>query len=261
MLYAFKLGPIQTGDGEMTGFFAMTPERALEPRFGSAAAALRSFVKESGTEVLRCDSSLGRVGKPLGFVVDEAPEWAAVPRAILAFGLALGNMASPFGAAIAPFLEATRVFLDAAPWQHWDNGDVIEVVVTRGSRVKTYEGCIMGAGGLEFGLALYPEKGSIARLSRASMAEARAVDSIALTVDDEPDWARDALFEGFGIDAVPVPIRLAKGRPGRVPAEDLATLTVALRAVADLSPTVKEAESSLDDLVARVRAPRPRARR
>jgi len=124
---------------------------------------------------------------------------------------------------------------------------VIDVRVTRAGRTKTYEACIMGAGGLEYGLALYPEKGSIARLNDASMEEARSVDSIAVTLDDEPAWACDALRDGFGLDGLPVPIRLSKRRPQRATAEDIATLAVVLRAVADLRPNALENTCTLEE--------------
>jgi hypothetical protein len=221
----------------------MTPERALEPRFGNATTALRTFAKESARAALRL---VPRTHRQVAWVRRRRAAWAAVPRAILAFGLALGNAAPPATSPIAAFLEATSAFLDSAPWRHWDNEDVVDVAVTQAGRTKTYEGCIMGAGGIEFGLALYPEKGSIARLSHASMRDARAIDSIALTIDDEPDWAREALRDGFGIDGVPVPIRLAKRRAGRASAQDLATLAVVLRAVAALDPSVSESMATLD---------------
>lgn len=254
MLYAFKLGPVRTGEGEMTAFFGLTPERALEARFGSATTALKAFAKESGSKELRCDPSLERVGKPLGFVVDAPPEWAAGPRAILAFGLALGEMAPPQNSPLAAFLEATRSFLEAEPWRYFDNADVIDVRVTRAGKTKTYEGCVMGCGGMEFGLALYPEKGSIARLQDASNEQALSIDSIALTLDGEPTWACDALMDGFGIDGLPVPIHLAKRRPQRATPEDIATLAVALRAVAGLGPTSLEDSCTLEDENLTIRA-------
>ncbi len=265
MLYAFKLGPIHTDDGEMTGVFAMTPERALEPRFGRAPTALREFAKLAAGDELLCEPALAKVGKPFGFVAADAPEWAAEPRAILAFGLALGNAAPPPSSPIVDFLDATSAFVHAAPWRYWDNGHVIDVRITRDSKTLEYEGCIMGAGGLEFGLALYPEKGSIARLNRVrSPRDARNVESIAVTMDDEPAWAIDALEEAFGLDGIPVPIRIAKGRPGPARSDDLATLAIALRAIADLRPTRRENEISFADdaqprcaITARVRAPEP----
>lgn len=265
MLYAFKLGPIHTGDGETTGFFAMTEDRALEPRFGRAATALREFAQLGAGAELRCEASLAKVGKPFGFVAASAPEWAAEPRALLAFGLALGGAAPAPNGPIVDFLDATAAFIRAAPWRYWDNGHVIDVCVTRDAKSTAYEGCIMGAGGLEFGLALYPEKGSIARLNRIrSPRDARKIESIAVTMDDEPAWAVAALEEAFGLDGVPVPIRLAKGRSGPARPDDLATLVIAMRAIAELRPTARDSEIKFSDdaephraIIARVHAPEP----
>ncbi len=262
MLYAFKLGPIRTGEGDMTGFFGVTPERALEPHFGKATAAQKSFAKQASGPLM-CEEALAPTGRAFGYAAVDAPKWAAVPRAILSFGLALGTVAPAHGSAIDSFLTATHMYLAAMPWQFWNNDDVIEVEVTRAGETKTYEGCVMGAGGLEFGLALYPEKGSIARLSRsASFQEGREIDSLALTMDDEPTWAADSLADGYGLDGIPFPISLRKKRPHAVSAAELATLAIALRAIAQLRSTARTASITLDDdevgcrMTATVRAPR-----
>lgn len=251
MLYAFKLGPIETGDGFMTTYVGMTPDEALQPKFAARPAdALRSLAEQAAGHELRCEPSLARAGKAVGFEPAKAPEWVAFPRATLAFGLALGNHGSKlFGAPIPDFLAASATFMKARPWRHWDNGDVVDLRVT-GLRNEQYEASIMGSGGQEYGIALYEEKGAIAKLSRlfdeGRVHEAANIRSIAVTMDDQPLWAIKAVKDAFGLARLPVPIKVARGAPGPVDAIDLATLATALMAVAQLTPRKTETTARLE---------------
>lgn len=250
MLYAFKLGPIETGEGFTTTYVGMTPNEALPPLFvAHATEALKSLADQAGDLELRCEPALARAGKAIGFEPATAPEWVAGPRAVLAWGLAMGNGGGKLlGAPIPEFLHASAAFMKAKPWRHWDNEDIVELDVT-GARERTYEASIMGCGGEEYGIALYEEKGAIAKLTRffdaGRMHEAAKLRSIAVTMDDEPMWAIRALKEVFGLARVPVPIKVARGAPGPVDALDLVTLTAALRAIAQLSPRRTEASARL----------------
>lgn len=251
MLYAFKLGPVETHEGFFTTYVGMTPDEALPPIFADRPTdALKSLAKRAEGRELRCDPSLARIGKTLGFEPIKAPEWVSIPRAVLAFGLALGNGgAKLLGAPIPEFLDASAAFMKAKPWRHWDNGDVVDVQVS-GLRNMQYEASIMGCGGQEYGVALYEEKGAIEKLSRffdeGRMHDAASLRSIAVTMDDEPAWAIKAIKNAFGLARLPVPIKVAKGAPGPVDAMDLATLATALRAVAQLTPRRMEASAGLE---------------
>jgi len=251
MLYAFKLGPIETGDGFFTTYVGMTPDEAFQPTFADRPTdALRSIAERAKGHELRCEPSLARAGKAVGFEPAKAPDWVALPRATLAFGLALGNSgAKLIGAPIPEFLAASAAFMKARPWRHWDNGDIVDVRVT-GLRDKQYEASIMGAGGQEYGIALYEEKGAIEKLSRlhdeGRVPEAVTIRSIAVTMNDEPLWAIKAVKEAFGLARLPVPMKVARGAPGPVDAIDLATLATALMATAQLTPRKTETSARLE---------------
>lgn len=108
----------------------------------------------------------------------------------------------------------------------------------------------MGSGGQEYGIALYEEKGAIAKLSRlfddGRVHEAAKIRSIAVTMDDEPLWAIKAMKDAFGLARLPVTMKVARGAPGPVDATDLATLATALMAVAQLTPRKTETAARLE---------------
>ena len=108
----------------------------------------------------------------------------------------------------------------------------------------------MGAGGQEYGIALYEEKGAIEKLSRlydeGRVPEAATLRSIAVTMNDEPVWAIKAVKEAFGLARLPLPMKVARGAPGPVDAIDLATLATALMAVAKLTPRKTETSARLE---------------
>ena len=90
---------------------------------------------------------------------------------------------------------------------------------------------------------------------------AAAFGSLAVTLDDEPRWAANAIGEAFGAVCVPIPLKISGGRPQPVDEEEMATLAAALRAIACLD--ADKLEATCDLLVAssrtsaRVTAPKP----
>ena len=251
MLYAFKLGPVETREGFFTTYVGVTPDKMLPPIFAARATdALRSLAERAEGRELGCEPSLARIGKAIGFEPMKAPEWVAIPRAMLAFGLALGNGGGQLlGAPILEFLTASAGFMKAKPWRHWNNGDIVDVQVS-GLRDAHYEASIMGGGGLEYGVALYEEKGAMEKVKHlfeeGRIPDASSLRSIAVTMNDEPAWAIKAVKDAFGLARVPHPIRVANGAPGPVDAMDLATLATALRAVARLTPRRTETIAGLE---------------
>jgi hypothetical protein len=100
------------------------------------------------------------------------------PRVALAVALALGRGRESLRDPVLQdsFLDAAGRFWKAAPWQFWWSEDAIEVEATVGGKTHTYEACIMGGGGEEYGLALYTEKGALDAVARAMEAAPRLAD-------------------------------------------------------------------------------------
>ena len=246
-LYAFKLGPIPTGEGSFSVFLGLTPEQAFPPIFTTRTAeAMAALAAHGAGRPLVCDPALAKAGKALGFEAGPPPEWAVVGRAALAFGLSLGNAGAALQhGPVVEFLHAAAAFVRASPWRFFANEDVLDIEVS-GALEGRFEGCIMGAGGIEFGLALYEGKGTLARLAREGQrrTDLSWLRSIAVTMDDAPPSLMKAIRDAVDLPGLPVPVRVHAGRPRPASADDLALLTVALRAVLQLDPVYRRATAS-----------------
>jgi hypothetical protein len=123
-------------------------------------------------------------------------------------------------------------------------------VVTVDGRQCAREVSILGGGGEEFGVAIYDQPGSIQRVLIAMDAgrpeDGRQVDSLSVTLDEEPEWAVDALEDAFGLNRLPFPVRLRRGRPSAASTEELLQLAAVLDAVVKLTAgeAQDEAEAS-----------------
>lgn len=134
-----------------------------------------------------------------------------------------------------------------------------------GAIVHTFEASVMGNAGVEYGLALYYRRGDVVRLPRlleaGRRAEATKIDTLVMALGEEPAFTAAALEDAIGLPRVPVPMRIEGGRTRPVTDEELLVLVAAVRAVAKLSPEMREAtgEAAFDEMrtVARVRAPAP----
>lgn len=267
MLYAMKLGPVETGEGEVAFYVGAT-----EAGLVGAVPAIRDIDGLQGlTEIVPegerlCEARLATAGRLLGFRAAPAPPHAREGRATMALGLAIGDQLAPPPPINEVLLLAQSMteYWRAAPWRFWHNEHVLAIEVSA-RRPTRYEGCVLGNGGEEFGLALYSRKGAVARIARApeptSLAEAAREPCLSVTLDDEPDFAVRALEEAFGLPAVPVPMKIGRGRVGRVTARELVTLSVALGAVAGITPDRREAIAHVllggERVSARVSAPDP----
>ena len=242
MLYALKLGPIETGEGDCFAYLGLTEEMAMPPEMAKRDVdGLRRLLKQGKGHELRCEPRLAKAGKKFGFSSSPMPDWVREGRGFLSYGISLG----PYGEYIEdkrqifPFLSAMAKFMEAEPWQWWGSSNGLTVFVM-GSAGKKYEGCIMGAGGQEFGLALYENQGAIERIEAAVDAgdfKAAAKEScIIVTLNFEPEWAVEAVHSAYGTKGIPLPMKLAKGKPTSIDPASLATLSAALEAAALLTP-------------------------
>jgi hypothetical protein len=128
---------------------------------------------------------------------------------------------------------------------------------------RTYEGCIMGSGGSEYGIALYEEQGAMEKLVRLHKAgqqkKAAQMKCVAVTFDPAPDFAREVLVEAIGVPVLPVPARVERGRMGPPVAAEILALASALVAASGLSPSTPISIGGVSDgrgsVTAKVTAP------
>jgi hypothetical protein len=163
-----------------------------------------------------------------------------MPRAALAIALVLGPAMVPGDPeALHLLCHGASEFLRAEPWRHWDDDEVIEIVLG-GAVAGALEAAVMGAAGKEYGVALYRRGGAIARVvrgvDRGRMAAAAREDGLLLTLDDEPRFAIAALRDAYGLDRVPIPMKMQGGGARALDCTDVAILGGALRLLATVTP-------------------------
>jgi len=239
-LYVFSLGPIETEGGDGTLYLGLLNGAVLPPpNVSTAAAALRHFraLAPPGAR-LECEPSLSKSAPKAGFAAVPPTEAARAMRAELALVLAHPGIAPRAGQELGVLIQAARAFWDARPWERLPMSLPLSVTLT-GAVPGTYECAVMGSGGDEFGVALYPRAGSMAAVARA-MAEGRpdramAFDSFSLTLDDEPEFAANAIFEWCGLTRVPIVFALRAGVPGPVDKQEALALAVTLQALSQVS--------------------------
>ncbi len=255
MIHVFRLGPISVADRDAFTYAGVgddgdlvAPEVAHDDAAGLAKIASRLAGKE-----WRCEPALAGAARALGIASAELPADAFVPRAVPAFGLGLGKLAGrPRLEVLLRFLQACATFWKARPWEVVDSDRGLPVTLAMDGRTRHLEAVVMGAGGGEYGVALYDEPGSVDRITAASSLgdhqAARKATATAVTFDEEPAWAAAALQDAFGLPRLPVPMRVRKGNASTPTSDELHALAAALEAAAQLPSTdaVDEARSSVE---------------
>jgi hypothetical protein len=268
MPHVFRLGPFTVGDRDAYAYAALDDDGAMLPPHvaHTDAEGLGALARELRGP-LRCESALRAAGEPFGFVAAELPAEALLPRAVLAYGL--GNATSPKTrpplALLVRFFRACATFWGARPWDLVDSDDPVPVTLDEGGRRTVREGSILGGGGEEFGLALYDERGSIARVvaavNRGDMRAAGQVSSVVVMLSEEPTWAASAFGDAFGLPRIPLVMRTLGRKSSSGSAADLLALTAALEAVtgmvggAGLAPAQATVEVEGASITARVGLP------
>lgn len=243
-LYVLGLGPIPTGEGEGMVFLGLLDDKLIPAPSATAAAALKWLrAKAPPRTRLLCHPDLAMAGGGLGFAAAAPDENVLAACAELAFVLAHPGIAPEPTPALTPLLQAAATFWDARPWERLPAEAAIAVDVS-GSVRGTFEATVMGAGGEEFGLALYPAPGSIARLLAAIEAGrpdlAAQVDSISLTFDEEPAFAARALHAWCGLERVPITFAMRGGNPQAIDEAQAFALAVTLHTLARMEGTPGE---------------------
>ncbi len=243
MFYVFRLGPLETKTEWAHVYLGLDVERGLCPPVFEQddAKALRALAAQVPAGVARvCEPRLADAGRAFGFTPGPAPDAAVSVRASMAIGLALGPLASNIHdpGIFLELADATATYVEAAPWRHRDGDTPLDVTLS-GALAGHFECSVLGHGGETFGLALYPGRGAVARLTalveQGRMADAAGVESFAVTLDEKPAFAVEALREAFGLSSLPVPAHVRKGKAVPVTEAEVVALAAALRAVVELT--------------------------
>jgi len=251
MLYAIKIGPLETGEGSVNAYLGIREDGSLvRPVMGRRdKAALRALAASADPgERLLCERRLLRAGGSAGFEAAPMPAWVPIPRAALAVALALGPLMVPGDpSALHLLCHGATEFLKAKPWRYWTDSEPIEVVLA-GAISARFEGALMGAGGMEFGVALYRRAGALDRIGRSSDHRVAArEDALAVTLDDEPAFAITALREAYGLGRLPVPMKMEGGGARAISVDEVAILGGVLRLLASVSPSHRHASMVIGD--------------
>lgn len=246
MLYAVKIGPIPTAEGEAT-FYCGFEEETLHPPVmaESDEDGLRRIAAQVPGAELRCDRALAKAGKKLGFTAIDPPEFAKAGTVAMLTALAAGPhgeaMGNPLG--LYSLAVAASRFETSAPWTMWGDEQEIALEFSGGFEGR-WEASILGAGGEEFGLALYRNGGDLAKVAKLVSAgkaeQAKKIDSLAMVFDDEPAFAVDLFDRLLGLPAIPIALKLEGGKPRPVREDEVLALAAALNAVAALHPRARE---------------------
>lgn len=277
-LTAFSLGPIPTDRGSDTLYMGILDGRLLPTSPArNADGALATFRKQvpPGTR-LCCLPELEAASKKNGFEVVQPTIQILAIRALVAVILAHPGRSLPVGGEMYPLLHAAAAFWEERPWERLPAAPPIAVEIT-GSFAMKFEAAVMGAGGQEFGLALYSKAGSIAKLAkvidRGRPDLAMNMDTIGITFDPDPAFVIGPIREFCGLSMVPNLVALRRGRERPVDGTDVLCLAAAIRALLGMKGDPGETGSFRFsapglELLTTVRlpggglpAPRPRARR
>ena len=239
MRYVMRLGPIRFQTGSTNAYILFgNPgiDLALEPNDKSGIGVLRS---RNPGGVLACEPALSGVARELGLQVKEPPPEAIAMKAALAVtldhGTSMDRRVSP--ELILELIAAVIDFHVAEPWYAFEPDEPVEIRFEPGGR--RVEACVMGQAGEEFGLVLYKETGSIARVlelsARGRPEDARGLDCTTLLLANDDSCAVEPIRAMTGIAIAPVVLRMKRGDTAAVDEPEIATMVAALRAVTALA--------------------------
>jgi hypothetical protein len=239
MLFALRLGPVESNTGPIRVYFGGTDDEMLVKPCVAASDAegLRTLKERVKGGPFLCEEALALAGRAQGFEVAEPPLWLLKQRAALAVSMA--NRRSLDGVAPAAILEllgASVAFWRAEPWRHVDSDDTLHARLMSPPNA-TYEASILGSAGQEFGMALYEGKNALATIRRAKdePAAAKKIHSLAITYDAHPEFVLDALDGAYEVGGVPVPMRIEAGKLKPLSTSDVLVIAAALRAAAQFT--------------------------
>jgi hypothetical protein len=240
MRYLMRVGPIEAGDSVAFGYLSCSESSfidvAVQP---NDRAGLDELLPRCKGEQVACEPGLASIAAERGLPVAELPEDLVMLKAafavLMSHGTLMSNDISP--ELLAELIFASACFLDAEAWNAFEADEPLEISVDRPRR--SFEGCVMGQGGEEFGLALYAQKGSIEQLTALAdlgrQSDAKMFEVLSLLMEDEPQFAVEAVAEAVGVEVSPGLLSLKRGEPRVIEKDDVAATIAALNAVVALA--------------------------
>jgi len=241
MFEAFRVGPVETKEGNFTLYAACSPTGAVSavaPDDRSGLAELRKRVPDG---LASCEPDLASAGQALGYRSAALSDEAKLARATFATMLVFGKTVEPRVVQQVPqMIEVAQRFLRERPWQIVRPEVPIEITIDLAGRDRRLAASVLGADGIEFGIALHESADALARFVALAEHdrhdEMRCVPVRSLTVGPEPAWVASAVKAAFGDPIVVIPTATDSNGRRVVTSEDLTELAAAMFAITKLGP-------------------------
>jgi hypothetical protein len=240
MQFIFRLGPLPA-NGPPTFAFFVSPGRSGQEAFFARddQDGLKQIAAVYSGEAITVEPDLADAGSKCG--MQSRP---VLPDDARSIGPLIFDIATPqhFDELVDhdllhEFGLASAALWRAAPWQ-WNYAQhPLGITLEDSAGPTVLDAVLMGWRGPPHGIALFPHTGIVQRLGNIhDLADAVTdLSTIGLTYDPEPAFRADAMRRVYGISALPVPIRLVKGRREPFDAYSAAQMIAVMRAVAALT--------------------------
>lgn len=239
MRYLMKVGPLQLKAGKTNAYLLVGPSGMDVAMAASDAVGVQTLKGRAGSGPITCEERLSSAAEKKGLLTGRPPEQALAMKAAFAVTLEHGPLLQKVQNVelILDLIMATVDFERAAPWTDILGDEAIALTVD--APEVTYEGCVMGQLGETFGLAVYDERGSIARMVKLSQhgqqPDGMAFDTMSVVLERESSFVADAVEEWTGVRVAPVLVRIKRGDSAPLNEVEVSTLVACLRAVVSLT--------------------------
>jgi hypothetical protein len=239
MQFIFKIGALPATKN--SAYFVYPGRERAETFFAPAdQAALAAIRAAYSHEDLECEPQLAPAARELGLTEGAITPDRAAMIGLMTFEVALPGQFQEIKQTelVYQYGLACGEFWRAAPWCFDCAREILELVF-RGDVREAVEAVIFGRTGEPSGLTMFPGSGSASRvdaLYRQGLTDGGPnLSTLGVSFDADPAFAVDGMRRAFGLERFPVPVKLLSGDRVRLREDDLLALTIAQRAVANLT--------------------------
>lgn len=246
----FKIGPLEQDRVGAYVYFVYPGDVDRRAFFGrDDRSVLSEILRFYSVGELACEPKLSTAASQLGITSRELTPDEASQIGVMAFELVLsGQLNQVHPAAIYHLAGASRLFVESAPWNQPFALQTIGIAAT-GAVKRRLSARVLGSKGASAGLALFSSPAAINHMvdlfAAGKLEETQNVDTLAVSLEDRPPFAIDAVRRAYGLLKIPIPLKINSGK--RAPLDDLdfLLLSAALRAVSVLSGGNEESNSQV----------------